>query len=91
MRMCGIATAARAAADEIAGTGARILDTRKTAPGLRQLDKYAVAVGGAVKLGWSEWLDQKTGLAWASTALTLVAAAFVIVVFVRVSSKRRAD
>jgi len=47
MRMCGIASAARAAVDEIAGTGARILDTRKTAPGLRALDKYAVAAGGA--------------------------------------------
>jgi len=47
MRMSGIATAARAAVDEVAGTGARILDTRKTAPGLRLLDKYAVAVGGA--------------------------------------------
>jgi nicotinate-nucleotide pyrophosphorylase (carboxylating) len=47
MRMSGIATAARAAVEEIAGTGARILDTRKTAPGLRRLDKYAVAMGGA--------------------------------------------
>jgi nicotinate-nucleotide pyrophosphorylase (carboxylating) len=48
MRMCGIATAARAAVDEVAGTGAAVLDTRKTAPGLRRLDKYAAAVGGAV-------------------------------------------
>jgi len=47
MRLCGIATAARAAMDEVRGTGAVILDTRKTAPGLRALDKYAVAVGGA--------------------------------------------
>jgi nicotinate-nucleotide pyrophosphorylase (carboxylating) len=47
MRMCGIANASRAAVDEIAGTGAQILDTRKTAPGLRRLDKYAVAAGGA--------------------------------------------
>lgn len=47
MRLCGIATAARAAVEEIAGTGATILDTRKTAPGLRMLDKYAVATGGA--------------------------------------------
>lgn len=47
MRMSGVATTARAAVDEIAGTGAKILDTRKTAPGLRQLDKYAVAMGGA--------------------------------------------
>jgi nicotinate-nucleotide pyrophosphorylase (carboxylating) len=47
MRLCGIATAARAATEEVAGTGAVVLDTRKTAPGLRVLDKYAVAVGGA--------------------------------------------
>lgn len=46
-RLCGIATAARAAVEEVAGTGAAILDTRKTAPGLRVLDKYAVACGGA--------------------------------------------
>jgi len=45
-RMSGIATATRAAVDEIRGTGATILDTRKTAPGLRALDKYAVAAGG---------------------------------------------
>jgi len=48
MRMSGIATAAAAAVTEIAGTGARILDTRKTAPGLRLIDKYAVAAGGAM-------------------------------------------
>jgi len=47
-RMCGIATAARRAIDEVAGTGAVVLDTRKTAPGLRALDKYAVAAGGAM-------------------------------------------
>jgi len=47
MRLSGIASAARAAVDEVRGTRARILDTRKTAPGLRALDKYAVAAGGA--------------------------------------------
>jgi nicotinate-nucleotide pyrophosphorylase (carboxylating) len=47
MRMSGIATAASHAVAEVAGTGCRILDTRKTAPGLRHLDKYAVACGGA--------------------------------------------
>ena len=47
MRMSGIATLASRAVAEIAGTGAVILDTRKTAPGLRMLDKYAVAAGGA--------------------------------------------
>jgi nicotinate-nucleotide pyrophosphorylase (carboxylating) len=45
-RMSGIATATRAAVSEIAGTSAVILDTRKTAPGLRALDKYAVVAGG---------------------------------------------
>jgi nicotinate-nucleotide pyrophosphorylase (carboxylating) len=46
MRMCGIATATRAAVEEVAGTGAVVLDTRKTAPGLRLLDKWAVSIGG---------------------------------------------
>jgi nicotinate-nucleotide pyrophosphorylase (carboxylating) len=48
MRMSGIASAASRAVEEVAGTGCRILDTRKTAPGLRHLDKYAVACGGAL-------------------------------------------
>ncbi|MBV9670561.1 MAG: carboxylating nicotinate-nucleotide diphosphorylase [Acidobacteriales bacterium] len=45
-RMCGIATETRKFVDAVAGTGARILDTRKTVPGLRSLDKYAVRCGG---------------------------------------------
>jgi nicotinate-nucleotide pyrophosphorylase (carboxylating) len=45
-RMSGIATAARAYVDAVRGTGVEILDTRKTAPGLRALDKRAVACGG---------------------------------------------
>ena len=45
-RMSGIATATRAYVDAVAGTGVEILDTRKTAPGLRALDKRAVACGG---------------------------------------------
>ncbi len=45
-RMCGIATMTRRYADAVAGTQARILDTRKTMPGLRILDKYAVRAGG---------------------------------------------
>ncbi|CDZ24991.1 putative nicotinate-nucleotide pyrophosphorylase [[Clostridium] cellulosi] len=44
--MSGIATATNAAVREIAGTKASIADTRKTLPGLRMLEKYAVAVGG---------------------------------------------
>ncbi|NDL68397.1 carboxylating nicotinate-nucleotide diphosphorylase [Anaerotalea alkaliphila] len=45
-RMSGIATATRALVDAAAGTKARIVDTRKTAPGLRILDKAAVLDGG---------------------------------------------
>ena len=45
-RMSGIASRTRQAVDLVEGTAARILDTRKTAPGLRALDKYAVTVGG---------------------------------------------
>jgi nicotinate-nucleotide pyrophosphorylase (carboxylating) len=45
-RMCGIATMTRRFVDETAGTKARIIDTRKTVPGLRIFDKYAVRVGG---------------------------------------------
>src|SRR5215471_19291535 len=47
-RMCGIATLTRQYVDRIQGTRARIVDTRKTAPGLRVLDKYAVTCGGGM-------------------------------------------
>ena len=47
-RMSGIATLTRAYVDAVAGTGARIVDTRKTTPGLRHLEKYAVRCGGGV-------------------------------------------
>lgn len=45
-RASGVATATRAWARELAGTGAQVLDTRKTTPGLRALEKYAVRAGG---------------------------------------------
>lgn len=45
-RMSGVATHTRAWADELAGTKAMVLDTRKTTPGLRALEKYAVRAGG---------------------------------------------
>jgi nicotinate-nucleotide pyrophosphorylase (carboxylating) len=47
-RMSGVATTTRRYVQAVAGTHARILDTRKTAPGLRILDKYAVRAGGGV-------------------------------------------
>jgi len=45
-RLSGIATLTRRYVDAIEGTGATILDTRKTTPGLRELEKYAVRCGG---------------------------------------------
>lgn len=45
-RMCGVATLTRAFVDRTRGTAARIRDTRKTTPGLRALEKYAVRCGG---------------------------------------------
>jgi nicotinate-nucleotide pyrophosphorylase (carboxylating) len=47
-RMCGIATLTRRYVDRVQGTRARIVDTRKTAPGLRMLDKYAVTCGSGM-------------------------------------------
>ncbi len=46
-RLSGVATASRRASELVAGTGARVIDTRKTTPGLRVLEKYAVRIGGA--------------------------------------------
>jgi len=45
-RLCGIATATQTAVDAVAGTQAHIACTRKTTPGLRHLEKYAVRMGG---------------------------------------------
>lgn len=47
-RMSGIATRTRSVVNSIAGTGAHILDTRKTTPGLRYVEKLAVRIGGGM-------------------------------------------
>lgn len=47
-RLCGIATATRAYVARLEGTSTRLLDTRKTVPGHRWLDKYAVRCGGGL-------------------------------------------
>lgn len=47
-RLSGVATLTRSFVDRVEGTGVKILDTRKTTPGLRELEKYAVRVGGGV-------------------------------------------
>jgi nicotinate-nucleotide pyrophosphorylase (carboxylating) len=57
-RMSGIATLTRKFVDAVSGTGARILDTRKTAPGMRVVDKYAVRCGG----GQNHRLDLSDGV-----------------------------
>jgi nicotinate-nucleotide pyrophosphorylase (carboxylating) len=53
--LTGIATLTRAYVDRIAGTGAILLDTRKTIPGLRVLDKYATRMGGATNHRMGLW------------------------------------
>src|SRR6476620_1294724 len=57
-RLSGIATLTRKFVDAVSGTKARILDTRKTVPGLRVLDKYAVRCGG----GQNHRLDLSDGV-----------------------------
>jgi nicotinate-nucleotide pyrophosphorylase (carboxylating) len=57
-RMSGIATLTRQYVDAIQGTGTKVLDTRKTVPGLRVLDKYAVSCGG----GENHRLDLSDGI-----------------------------
>ncbi|MBB3982513.1 nicotinate-nucleotide pyrophosphorylase (carboxylating) [Sphingobium fontiphilum] len=53
--LTGIATMTRAYVDAIAGTGATLLDTRKTIPGLRFLEKYATRMGGATNHRMGLW------------------------------------
>src|ERR1700749_4253928 len=57
-RMSGISTTTREYVEAVAGTKAKVLDTRKTVPGLRLLDKYAVSCGG----GESHRLDLSDGV-----------------------------
>jgi nicotinate-nucleotide pyrophosphorylase (carboxylating) len=53
--LSGIATLTRRYVDAIAGTGATLLDTRKTIPGLRLLEKYATRMGGAINHRMGLW------------------------------------
>ncbi len=55
-RLSGIATLTKRFVEAVQGTGVKILDTRKTTPGIRALEKYAVAVGGGVnhRMGLSD-------------------------------------
>jgi len=65
--MSGVATLTRRYVDEIKGTGVKILDTRKTVPGMRVLDKYAVRCGG----GENHRLDLSEGILIKGNHITL--------------------
>ena len=66
-RMSGVATFTRKFVEAVSGTSARILDTRKTAPGLRVIDKYAVRCGG----GQNHRLDLSDGVLIKNNHITL--------------------
>ncbi len=70
-RMAGIATATRRFVDAVEGTRVWILDTRKTAPGLRTIDKYAVRCGG----GQNHRLDLSDGVLIKSNHIALAGGA----------------
>ncbi|MCP9889954.1 carboxylating nicotinate-nucleotide diphosphorylase [Cyanobium sp. Aljojuca 7D2] len=77
MRLSGIATATAALVAELAGTGVRLADTRKTTPGLRVLEKYAVRCGGGRnhRLGLDDAAMLKENhLAWAGGVAAAIAA-----------------
>ena len=80
MRLSGISTATAALVRELQGSGVRLADTRKTTPGLRELEKYAVRMGGGVnhRLGLDDAAMLKENhLAWAGgieAAITAVRA-----------------
>jgi nicotinate-nucleotide pyrophosphorylase (carboxylating) len=77
MRLCGIATATAALVAELEGTGVALADTRKTTPGLRLLEKYAVRCGGGLnhRLGLDDAAMLKENhLAWAGGLGQAVAA-----------------
>ena len=77
MRLSGIATATAALVARLAGTGVALADTRKTTPGLRVLEKYAVRCGGGInhRLGLDDAAMLKENhLAWAGGVAAAVAA-----------------
>ena len=78
MRLSGIATATAALVAQLEGTGVRLADTRKTTPGLRLLEKYAVRCGGGInhRMGLDDAAMLKENhIAWAggiTAAITVV-------------------
>src|SRR5215467_11826594 len=72
-RMSGVATTTRKFVDAVEGTGVRILDTRKTIPGLRVIDKYGVRCGG----GQNHRLDLSDGVLIKNNHIALAGGAVV--------------
>jgi len=72
-RMSGVATATRRLVDAVAGTPCRVYDTRKTVPGWRLLDKYAVRLGG----GWNNRMGLYDAILIKDNHLAALAAAGV--------------
>jgi nicotinate-nucleotide pyrophosphorylase (carboxylating) len=75
--LCGIATLTAKAAAAVEGTGAKVLDTRKTSPGLRNLEKYAVRMGGGHnhRMGLSDGILLKDNHVAAAGSVTAAVAA----------------
>jgi len=96
-RLCGVATLTRRAVEAVAGTAARITHTRKTTPGLRALERYAVTVGGGVANRGSLaeavlWKDNHWALLGAGTlAATLAAAPAGVPVVVEVEDQSQLE
>jgi nicotinate-nucleotide pyrophosphorylase (carboxylating) len=77
MRLSGIATATAALVAQLEGTGVALADTRKTTPGLRELEKYAVRCGGGInhRMGLDDAAMLKENhLAWAGGVTAAIAA-----------------
>ena len=77
MRLSGIATATAALVAQLEGTGVALADTRKTTPGLRRLEKYAVRCGGGInhRMGLDDAAMLKENhLAWAGGVEAAIAA-----------------
>ena len=77
-RLSGVATAARKYVEAVAGTGCQVLDTRKTTPGMRVLEKRAVAAGGVTnhRMGlWDAILIKNNHIAAAGGVRAAIAAA----------------
>ena len=77
MRLSGIATATAALVAQLEGTGVRLADTRKTTPGLRLLEKYAVRCGGGInhRMGLDDAaMLKENNIAWAGGITAAIAA-----------------